>query len=195
MNYFFSNIEVDINYVFSWERSDLYESNEVPLGFSLVGLGKVSDIENKFYTNGINSIFITGSQDFYEVFRKSLDLNLKRDILTKNTSVGPHRDDIAITLDGRDIRYFGSQGQQRVASVCLKLAELEILKEKIEKKPILLLDDVLSELDIERKTLLLKLIKDNFQTFITTANFEYINDVELNECTKYFFENNEARLL
>jgi len=59
----------------------------------------------------------------------------------------------------------------------------------------LLLDDVLSELDIKRKTLLLKLIEDNFQTFITTANFEYIDGIELNECKKYIFENNEARLL
>jgi DNA replication and repair protein RecF len=75
-----------------------------------------------------------------------------------------------IVFDGKDIRYFGSQGQQRVAAICLRLFELEMLKKKLNKKPVLLLDDVLSELDEEREGVLLKVINKKFQTFITTAD-------------------------
>jgi DNA replication and repair protein RecF len=134
----------------------------------------------------------TSGSNLADVFLNNLALKTKKDIMTKSTSVGPHRDDFIITLNKKEIRYFGSQGQQRTASVCLKLAELDVLKDVIEKKPVLLLDDVLSELDIERKTLLLKLIKQNFQTFITAANYEAIKDIKLDDYQKYNVTNNEV---
>ena len=94
----------------------------------------------------------------------------------KNTLIGPHRDDLLILLNGKAIKVFGSQGQQRIASLCLKFCELEILKKKLNRHPVLLLDDVLSELDNERELEVLKLIKGRFQTFITTSNINYLND-------------------
>lgn len=89
-----------------------------------------------------------------------------RDVLRGSTSVGPHRDDLLITLDGVDVRAFGSQGQQRTAALSLKLSELSLLKALEQEAPVLLLDDVLSELDGSRQRLLVNAI-EGCQTFLT----------------------------
>ena len=123
-------------------------------------------------------------------FGEKLNYYFKKDCILKTTSVGPHRDDLTIFLNGCDIRNFGSQGQQRIAAICLKLAELDIFAKNIDEKPMLLLDDVLSELDLERKHLLLKLIGNNFQTFISAANFDYLKDLDLKYCEKYLVKDN-----
>lgn len=108
----------------------------------------------------------------YEILRnefsEKLKRNLKRDILRGGTSIGPHRDDLKLTVDGVDIRHYGSQGQQRTAALSLKLAELELIKEETGEDAILLLDDVLSELDVQRQTFLLSRLQ-NVQIFITAA--------------------------
>ena len=134
-----------------------------------------------------------GIEDFSLIkksFEEKLIYYFKKDCILKTTTVGPHRDDFAIFLNGRDIRNFGSQGQQRIAAICLKLAELDILAENIDEKPMLLLDDVLSELDLERKHLLLKLIGSSFQTFISAANFNYLKDMDLKYCKKFLVKDN-----
>lgn len=89
----------------------------------------------------------------------------------KTTLVGPHRDDIGFYIDDIDIRRFGSQGQQRTAALSLKLAEIELVKKLIKDYPILLLDDVLSELDGERQNHLLSAI-NKIQTMITCTGLE-----------------------
>ena len=89
----------------------------------------------------------------------------------KSTSVGPHRDDICFVADGIDIRKFGSQGQQRTAALSLKLSEIELVKKAIGDTPILLLDDVLSELDQHRQNYLLDSISD-VQTLITCTGLD-----------------------
>ncbi len=94
-----------------------------------------------------------------------------RDIITGTTGIGPHRDDILLTINDNNVRKFGSQGQQRSAALSLKLAEIEFVKRKINDSPILLLDDVLSELDRNRQTQLLNGIKD-IQTIITCTGLE-----------------------
>ena len=91
------------------------------------------------------------------------------------TLIGPHRDDISFDIDGVDIRKYGSQGQQRTAALSLKLSEIELVKEKIKDTPVLLLDDVLSELDKKRQSKLLEYIGD-IQTVITCTGLEdFIN--------------------
>ena len=93
----------------------------------------------------------------------------------KSTSAGPHRDDICFKIKNMDIRKFGSQGQQRTAALSLKLAEIEIVKRVIHDTPVLLLDDVLSELDKHRQNYLLDSIHD-IQTLITcTGVEEFVN--------------------
>ncbi len=96
---------------------------------------------------------------------------LLRDRKTGMTSCGPHRDDICFTINGADIRRFGSQGQQRAASLSLKLAEIELVRQTINETPVLLLDDVLSELDSSRQNYLLNSISD-IQTIITCTGLD-----------------------
>ncbi len=105
----------------------------------------------------------------------ALKKNREKDMRLKNTSVGPHRDDICFMTKDLDIRRFGSQGQQRTAALSLKLAEIELVKSVIHDTPVLLLDDVLSELDKYRQNYLLDSIHD-IQTLITcTGMDEFIN--------------------
>lgn len=106
-----------------------------------------------------------------EDFSKKLEDSIQKDIQFKMTSVGPHRDDISFLNDTIDLRRFGSQGQQRTAALSLKLAEIELVKKLIKDKPILLLDDVLSELDRKRQNYLLNSISD-IQTIITCTGLE-----------------------
>ena len=101
--------------------------------------------------------------------------NRERVIKMKSTSAGPHRDDICFRIGDIDIRRFGSQGQQRTAALSLKLSEIELVKKIIKDTPVLLLDDVLSELDKNRQNYLLDSIHD-IQTLITcTGVDEFVN--------------------
>src|SRR5699024_3789612 len=86
------------------------------------------------------------------------------------TLVGPHRDDLHFFVNGYDIQTFGSQGQQRTTALSLKLAEIELVKQEVGEPPILLLDDVLSELDDYRQSHLLNIMQGELQTFVTTTN-------------------------
>ncbi|QNO14996.1 DNA replication/repair protein RecF [Alkalicella caledoniensis] len=98
--------------------------------------------------------------------------NRKKDLEIRSTSIGPHRDDIQLNIDNKNVRKFGSQGQQRTTVLSLKLAELELFMSQKGIYPVLLLDDVLSELDEKRRNYLIKNIKDKIQTFITTTDKE-----------------------
>lgn len=103
---------------------------------------------------------------------KKYEESLDKDIRLGFTSVGPHRDDIKIASNGIDLRSFGSQGQQRTAAITLKLAELEVFKNNIGEYPVLLLDDVLSELDDNRQKQMLKYVS-KVQTLITCTSFDF----------------------
>lgn len=104
-------------------------------------------------------------------FEETLLKNRERDLRMKSSSVGPHRDDICFLCGDLDIRKFGSQGQQRTAALSLKLAEIELVKQEVKDTPILLLDDVLSELDKNRQNYLLDSIND-VQTLITCTGLD-----------------------
>ena len=104
-------------------------------------------------------------------FEKELLLKRETDLRQKMTSSGPHRDDMNVTINGVDIRKFGSQGQQRTSALSLKLAEIHMVKNKIKDTPVLLLDDVLSELDSSRQNYLLESIHD-IQTIITCTGLD-----------------------
>jgi len=101
------------------------------------------------------------------------------------TMVGPHRDDLAFAINGKDVQSFGSQGQQRTAALSLKLAELELMREEIGEYPILLLDDVLSELDQKRQTQLIETFQSRVQTFITTTGLESVNMSRLRDAAVF----------
>ena len=127
--------------------------------------------------------FLTEPQAFYE----QLQANLPVDRHRMSTSFGPHRDDLGFFSGPMDLKRFGSQGQQRTAILSLKLSELEYIKSEVGEYPILLLDDVLSELDKERRQNLLNFIHKKIQTFITTTDLEdvkQLSDVELINCER-----------
>lgn len=109
-------------------------------------------------------------------YDNKLSLNQERDIKLKQTTTGPHRDDFSFLVGDIDIRKFGSQGQQRTAALSLKLSEIELVKKMTKDNPVLLLDDVLSELDNNRQNYLLSTI-GNIQTIITCTGLdEFVNN-------------------
>ena len=102
------------------------------------------------------------------------------DILRGNTGIGPHRDDLQLLLNGLSLRSFGSQGQQRSGALALKLSQLEYVHREIGEFPVLLLDDVMSELDDSRRAQLLLFIDGRVQTFITVNDRELIPNLASN---------------
>ena len=105
--------------------------------------------------------------DYEKTMRRKRDMDLKY----QSTQTGPHRDDMCFIINGIDVRTFGSQGQQRTAALSLKLAEIELVKMIIHDTPVLLLDDVMSELDSKRREFLLDSIKD-IQTVVTCTGYD-----------------------
>lgn len=135
----------------------------------------VSEIHFKLTGGRENLVLLyepgTGNLSLSDAVRKNRD----RDIRMKSTSVGPHRDDICFQANSLDIRKYGSQGQQRTAALSLKMSEIELVKQVIHDTPVLLLDDVLSELDKNRQNYLLDSIHD-VQTLITCTGLdEFVN--------------------
>lgn len=118
------------------------------------------------------------SAEIKEIFLKRLQSKLNDEVNRGNTLVGPHLDDLELFINGINARKFGSQGQQRTAALALKIAELEFMRSEIGEYPILLLDDVFSELDSVRKSHLLKVIKDKIQTFITSTDTDSVKEVQ-----------------
>lgn len=104
------------------------------------------------------------------------------------TLAGPHRDDLAFYVNDKDVQQYGSQGQQRTTALSVKLAEIELIYKEIGEYPILLLDDVLSELDDHRQSHLLNTIQGKVQTFVTTTSTEGIDHQVLDEATIWYVE-------
>lgn len=110
-----------------------------------------------------------GVEDIQKQLMFCLENNRGNDIINRITTVGPHRDDMEILINGKSARSFGSQGQQRSCVLSLKLAEASLLKKMTDDEPFALLDDVMSELDISRQDYILNHIKD-WQVFITCCD-------------------------
>jgi len=136
---------------------------------------------------------IMNIEGFYIKYKPNIDIDLKNknlkeylkkeyinkinyDIKNNSTSIGPHKDDFEFYLNDKNLKYYGSQGQQRIAVLALKLSEIEIFKKYKETTPILLLDDIFSELDDKKKNNLLKYINKNIQTIITTTDLNNLDE-------------------
>ncbi len=133
--------------------------------------GLVKDIHAEL-TQGKEQIELCYEPDVsVERFAEELFENREKDLKWKTSSRGPHRDDFQVRINGIDIRHYGSQGQQRSAALSLKLSEISLVKEIIRDTPILLLDDVLSELDNSRQKMLLHSI-EKIQTFLTCTGMD-----------------------
>ncbi len=111
------------------------------------------------------------------------------------TLYGPHRDDLLFQVNNRDVQVYGSQGQQRTTALSLKLAEIECIKSEVGEYPILLLDDVLSELDDYRQTHLLQTFQEKVQTFVTTTSVEGLDHEMLKNAASFHVEKGEITLM
>lgn len=122
--------------------------------------------------NGLTVCYETSikGENTEEELLKALETSLEKDLRLGYTTVGPHRDDMVVLSENVDLRSFGSQGQQRTASLALKLAETQVIELKTGEKPILILDDVLSELDPKRREQLLKQARVQ-QTLLTCTDY------------------------
>ncbi|MBS4201426.1 DNA replication/repair protein RecF [Bacillus sp. FJAT-49732] len=119
------------------------------------------------------------------VFEEKIHSLKQREIDRGVSLIGPHRDEIMFYVNGRDVQTFGSQGQQRTTALSVKLAEIDLIYSEINEYPILLLDDVLSELDDYRQSHLLNTIKGKIQTFVTTTTIDGIDHQTLREATTF----------
>ncbi|MCH5298514.1 MAG: DNA replication/repair protein RecF [Ruminococcus sp.] len=128
--------------------------------------------------------------EIFEKLKKSLHESKSEDFRSGYTNVGPHRDDFDIIINDRKAKIFASQGQQRSAVLSLKLAEAQVLSELTGENPVILLDDVLSELDRKRQDFLLNKI-NGYQVFITCCDFE-VNNL-LGEGKKFLIQNGEVK--
>ena len=167
------------------ETLEIWDNQLVENGSKLIEIREqfveeVADIMKEKHRN------LTGGQEDIEVkykpnctakdFSRQLFMEGDRDVLLGTTTVGPHRDDIQFFINGQEVKVYGSQGQKRTAALSLKMAEIEIVEKIIGEKPILLLDDVLSELDRSRQNYLLENIK-GIQTIITCTGLEdFVNN-------------------
>ncbi|HET6350636.1 MAG TPA: DNA replication/repair protein RecF [Coriobacteriia bacterium] len=118
----------------------------------------------------------TEAQDIHAVFTEVIHRRAKEERARKMTLVGPHRDEVVFNLDGRDARSFASQGQQRSIALAWKLGEVTVTTEVGGQPPLLLLDDVMSELDEKRRHALTRLVGKVAQTVVTTTNTGYFDD-------------------
>ena len=135
-------------------------------------LNDIMKLKHKSLTGGKESIDIIYQPNCKpKDFENQLFMNEDRDIYMGTTTTGPHRDDMIFMNEDKDLRKYGSQGQKRTAALSLKMSEIEIVEQTIGEKPILLLDDVLSELDRSRQNYLLENIK-GIQTIITCTGLE-----------------------
>lgn len=164
----------------------------------------LSDIAGKIYTKiscgaerfsshysvfGIDEGF--KDDDTYRVwYQNRLSVARQREIMRGSTEVGPHKDDISFRFDEHEAKLFGSQGQQRTAILALKLAEIELMTQITGEKPILLLDDVMSELDEFRRRRLIQEINGNIQTFITGT----VKETTLEQVKATFYSVSEGKV-
>ena len=110
-----------------------------------------------------------------DLFAERLAATRPDDLRRAQTTMGPHRDDVCFEVSGRDARAFGSQGQQRSVVLALKMAEVELSAEVLGEQPLLLLDDVMSELDEARRNAVIRFVQRGIQTVITTTNLGYFS--------------------
>jgi DNA replication and repair protein RecF len=151
--------------------------------------------------SAIYSELTSGGEDLSVVYRPTIESGEERetagrlkealagrrdvDVSRGTTTVGPHRDDLAMCMGGLSARDYASQGQQRSAAVALKLAEIEMMETASGEPPVLLLDDVTAELDPERRARVIRLAAGRCQTFLTTTRLEELQPADLDSAAVF----------
>lgn len=160
-------------------------------------LSQISNRVHKKTTSGSENLNLRYSTniDIYEDkedmerrYLKKMKENISKDMETSFTEFGPHRDDMQMFINDKDLKIFGSQGQQRTGVLSIKLSEVELINRQVGSYPVLLLDDVFSELDEDRRKYLIESFKD-MQTIITITDAIEINDLMDSEHSVFYIEN------
>ena len=146
--------------------------------YSITGLHGLRVVYNSNISNLDKNMFI-----------EKLKNNFNREIQYKMTFIGPNRDDFYFELDGKNLSIYGSQGQIRSAVIALKLAEVNLFSSLLSDSPILLLDDIFSELDIVKRNNILKYLNNDIQVIITTTDIENIDAKIREKANVYKIEN------
>jgi len=183
---------------------EIWDNNIIKTGSRIVWtrrnfikkLNKIAGEKHKKITNGAENLGLKyvcsfniekceGLEEIEKAFEKALEKVHVMELAKCTTLIGPQRDDCEIMLNGMSIKLYGSQGQQRSAVLSMKLSEIEIMKEDIGEAPVLLLDDVMSELDSSRQEYLFESIED-IQTFITCTEENFFDEKLSGKNAKFF---------
>lgn len=202
-----NNLLKEINNKISNEELDIWDQQLVEVGTKIIlkrmevlkKLIPLARLMHRKITDGIEeleikyvSTFLINAQNEEEVkkgFINKLAENRNIEKYKKMTITGPHRDDLEFFVNEINMKNFGSQGQQRTTALAMKLAELEYMKSETGEYPVLLLDDVMSELDKRRRFFLLKTIQNKIQTIITTTNLYYFEQSIIDKSKIFNIEN------
>lgn len=153
----------------------------------------ITDKQENLLLEYISNVPISEDREKMESkYLKLMKENINRDLEYGTTIIGPHRDDIFMSINNKDVKVFGSQGQQRTVILSLILSEVELIKMEKGIYPILLLDDVFSELDTNRRKYLSTLFKD-IQTFITLTNSENIRSIDKFNKSIFYIEDGKVK--
>lgn len=177
-------VDLSVNiYLYRKKFVDLINSNLSNIYYKITGFENLK----MRYISSID--YVEDRVLMKERFFEKLKLNIKKDIFYKMSMLGPHRDDFQLELEGKNILLYGSQGQMRCAVLALKFAEIPIFKKILGVSPILLLDDIFSELDINKKNALIEFIPNDIQTIITTTDLNMIDKKILENSDIYVVNN------
>ena len=168
--------------IISYRQMYVKDINDILNKITRALTGEKGKFELKYYP------FVPYDADFAENAKKAFKRAMESDLKHKQTSIGIHREDISISLNGRDIATFGSQGENRIAALALKLSPYFLIEDR-DKKPIIVLDDVMSELDNTNQERLIKFLRKFDQVFITGTKLDIpdCNHLQINPQTKEVF--------
>ena len=165
-------------------------------------IDSINENINNYYSeisenSGLKVVYVTNieisnyeSDNIRTLLKNKFSKNYNKELNYGMTMYGPHRDDFYFDFNGNDLKFFGSQGQQKLAVLSYKLSEIPIFKQNCDTKPLLLLDDAFSELDIRKRNKLLKFVdSSNIQSIITTTDLKNISKKYLNDAYIYEVKN------
>lgn len=145
------------------------------------------------YVTSFSSLSTQTQEEIQTQFLELLNQNKKKDMFRGTTTIGPHRDDLSFFVNQKNVQTYGSQGQQRTTALSVKLAEIDLIKEETGEYPILLLDDVMSELDDNRQLHLLETIEGKVQTFLTTTTLDHVKNKMTVEPEIFYVQQGEIK--
>ena len=183
-----TNYFVDKSLIIYKMRKKFVEKLNENCGKIFFEITKLSDFHIEYINNFINE----NSENQKKEMLEKLDKNIEKEIKFGSTLYGPHRDELEFFLGENSLKIYGSQGQKRMAVLSTKLAEIDIFKKFKNTNPILLLDDVFSELDDIKKNNIIKYLADDIQVIITTTDLKKINKKKFNSVNIFKIKNGEV---